>query len=387
MFFANRPAGTVFAARAAFALAGFAIASWAPLVPYIKEELSLTHLELSRIILLMGTGSIIGMLLISFFISFAGIQNALSLSAAALTGSLLLLAAMPPIHLLAPTVFIFGLTLGCVEVGGNIYGTHLEKTTKRILLPSMHGCYSLGEIIALAIICALIFLKFSIFAAIAIPSVILTGITLKALRSIGSVAIFNSDKKHKEKLFVLPKGAVIFFAFISSLIYMVEGGMLDWSGLFLLQKTDISIGFASSAYIVLIIAMAAGRFSGAYLIGKFKNYKVVLGGVSLCATALIAVYFAQNLIIIYACFMVLGFALANIMPICISLAGKQQSMPVIAAVSSISTCGYGALILGPALIGFMSELITLNGAFGALGLMSLALSFIIIYKRRLFAIA
>ena len=195
-----------------------------------------------------------------------------------------------------------------------------------------------------------------------------------------------SDKKHKEKLFVLPKGAVIFFAFISSLIYMVEGGMLDWSGLFLLQKTDISIGFASSAYIVLIIAMAAGRFSGAYLIGKFKNYKVVLGGVSLCATALIAVYFAQNLIIIYACFMVLGFALANIMPICISLAGKQQSMPVIAAVSSISTCGYGALILGPALIGFMSELITLNGAFGALGLMSLALSFIIIYKRRLFAI-
>ena len=94
MFCANRPAGTVFAARAAFALAGFAIASWAPLVPYIKEELSLTHLELSRIILLMGTGSIIGMLLISFFISFAGIQNALSLSAAALTGSLLLLAAM-----------------------------------------------------------------------------------------------------------------------------------------------------------------------------------------------------------------------------------------------------------------------------------------------------
>ena len=168
---------------------------------------------------------------------------------------------------------------------------------------------------------------------------------------------------------------------------MVEGGMLDWSGLFLLQKTDISIGFASSAYIVLIIAMAAGRFSGAYLISKFKNYKVVLGGVSLCASALIAVYFAQNLIIIYACFMVLGFALANIMPICISLAGKQQSMPVIAAVSSISTCGYGALILGPALIGFMSELITLNGAFGALGLMSLALSFIIIYKRRLFAIA
>ena len=239
MFCANRPAGTVFAARAAFALAGFAIASWAPLVPYIKEELSLTHLELSRIILLMGTGSIIGMLLISFFISFAGIQNALSLSVAALTGSLLLLAAMPPIHLLAPTVFIFGLTLGCVEVGGNIYGTHLEKTTKRILLPSMHGCYSLGEIIALAIICALIFLKFSIFAAIAIPSVILTGITLKALRSIGSIAIFNSDKKHKEKLFVLPKGAVIFFAFISSLIYMVEGGMLDWSGLFLLQKTSL----------------------------------------------------------------------------------------------------------------------------------------------------
>lgn len=388
MFFTNRPAGTVFAARAAFTLAGFSIAAWAPLVPFIKQALNLSHIELSHLILLMGAGSITGMVLISFIIRKLGIHLTLAVSAATLVGSLLFLAGMPDLTFVSPAVFIFGLTLGCVEVGGNIYGTHLEKTTGRILLPSMHGCYSLGEVMSLGTIFVLLSFDSGIFMATAIPAGICALITLYALASVkGSEPFDDKADAPAEKLFVLPKGTVMFFALVASLIYMVEGGMLDWSALFMLQKTDIDIDFASSGYIVLMLATAAGRFCGASLIRRFSSYTVVWGGVTLCAAALITVYFVSNIAVIYACFVVLGFSLANIMPVCISLAGRQNNMPLMAAVSSVSTCGYGALIIGPAFIGLLSELLTLNGAFCVLGLMTLALSGFIMSKRRLFMVA
>ena len=38
-----RPAGSVFSSRTIFALAGFAVAAWAPLVPHVKTGLALSH--------------------------------------------------------------------------------------------------------------------------------------------------------------------------------------------------------------------------------------------------------------------------------------------------------------------------------------------------------
>ena len=55
----------------------------------------------------------------------------------------------------------------------------------------------------------------------------------------------------------------------------------------------------------------------------------------------------------------LGFALvgvgcSNIVPIMFSLAGRQHEMPENVAVAAITTMGYAVVLLGPALIGFVS---------------------------------
>ena len=66
MFTLNRSLTVLKSARTCFFLLGFAIAAWAPLVPYIQKDLSLSKVELSLMILTMGLGSIIGMLIILF---------------------------------------------------------------------------------------------------------------------------------------------------------------------------------------------------------------------------------------------------------------------------------------------------------------------------------
>ncbi|MBO8416473.1 MAG: hypothetical protein IAB19_08850 [Proteobacteria bacterium] len=380
----KRPAGTIFSARALFALAGFAVAAWAPLVPYVKAELNLSHLELSHLILLMGSGSIIGMICISLFLRYIPMKWIFAAAAVTINAALLSCILINDYSQAAIAIFSFGFALGILEVGGNIYASYLEDKLRLILLPSMHGCYSVGEIGALITAVVLLGLNLGFIAALFVPCALLS---LTVLSTLGTIKFSPADFKGQKKssALVIPKGAVLMFALVSSLIYMVEGGMLDWSALFLLQKTDIPLNFASSGYVVLVTAMAASRFAGAYLIGRFKTYKVLSVSVLLCALSLIAVFFIDHLLLLYVCFLVLGLSLANVMPICISLAGKQKSMPVLAAISAVSTCGYGALIVGPALIGYLAEHLTLNGAFFTLGLAVLALTVLICATPKVFS--
>ncbi len=383
-FNANRPAGTIFSSRALFALAGFAVAAWAPLVPHVKAELQLSHIELSHYILLMGSGSIVGMALISVMLRHFSLRSIMGAAIVLLNAALYICVQLPNRELTAAALFGFGLGLGLLEVGGNIFASYLEEKYGRILLSSMHGCYSVGEIAALGTAITLLGMNFSFYSAILAPTLALS---LGVLTTLPYMSLKPTDYKHESSGFSLPKGTVLLFALVASLIYMVEGGMLDWSALFLLQKTDIELQFASSGYIVLITAMAASRFAGAYLIGRFSTFTVLSVSVFVCALALLTIYFVHNLYLIYACFLALGLAIANIMPICISLAGRQHSMPVLAAISSVSTCGYGALIIGPALIGYLAEHLTLSGAFFTLGVAVLLLTLLIRVKRASFSIS
>lgn len=380
---ANRPAATVFSARAVFALAGFAVAAWAPLAPHVKAELNLTHAELSHYILLMGTGSIVGMAAITPLLRRLMLRAVLTAAALLLLGGLALCIALPSRPMAAAAIFSFGFGLGILEVGGNIYAAYLEQRWKRTLLSSMHGCYSAGEIAALCLAMLLLTFDFSLYAAIFAPTAILALGALSSLRHLDFDAQAYSGST--DSSYALPRGVVLLFALVSSLIYMVEGGMLDWSALLLLQKTDIELALASSGYIILITAMAGARFAGSYALQRFGTFKVLSVSVLCCALALIGLFWVHSLPAIYACFMVLGISIANIMPICISLSGRQRSMPVLAAISAVSTCGYGALIIGPALIGYLAEHLTLNGAFCALGCAVLGLSALVSVKRRAFS--
>ena len=76
--------------------------------------------------------------------------------------------------------------------------------------------------------------------------------------------------------------------------------------------------------------------------------------------------------------------MSNVLPIVISLSGRQNKMSAVAAISSVSSCGYGALIVGPALIGFVAERSSLNYAMLILGCIGILVVLIAIKTVRAF---
>jgi hypothetical protein len=62
-------------------------------------------------------------------------------------------------------------------------------------------------------------------------------------------------------------------------------------------------------------------------------------------------------------FLLIGLGAANLVPVFFSRAGRQTIMPAGLAVAAVTTAGYAGILVGPALMGFVSDATSLPTAF------------------------
>jgi MFS family permease len=80
-------------------------------------------------------------------------------------------------------------------------------------------------------------------------------------------------------------------------------------------------------------------------------------------------------------FALVGVGLANAVPVLFSTAGQMKDFPPSVGVAMVATLGYGGLLLGPPLIGFGGEILSLRAMLGLL--IGFALIIIILSQRAL----
>ena len=71
-------------------------------------------------------------------------------------------------------------------------------------------------------------------------------------------------------------------------------------------------------------------------------------------------------------FLLMGFGFALIMPLSMSAAARISGESAGRAIAGVATFGYGGLLLGPPIIGFLADAVGFSVAFGAIGLLALA---------------
>ncbi|EGH43789.1 major facilitator transporter, partial [Pseudomonas syringae pv. pisi str. 1704B] len=86
--------------RIAFFIAGFSVASWAPLVPYVKQRMGLDEGTLGLLLLCLGVGSIISMPLAGALVARFGCRRLLVCSTLLICLCLPLLATISSLPLL-----------------------------------------------------------------------------------------------------------------------------------------------------------------------------------------------------------------------------------------------------------------------------------------------
>ena len=113
--------------------------------------------------------------------------------------------------------------------------------------------------------------------------------------------------------------------------------------------------------------MTSVRLLGNKIVTKFGRRKtVVTGAVAVCLGFVIAAI-VESQIGMMVGFALVGLGAGNIVPQLVSFTGSIKGMKVQSAISLINALGYSGVLLGPVIIGHVSNMSSLEVSFEVLG--------------------
>ena len=356
----------VHAARAFFFIGGFGTATWAPLVPLLRERLMVGDDVLGMLLLCIGVGSLLTMPLSGALAMRLGCRRVVMTASILFAAILLLVSCVDALSLAVPIVLIFGAVMGCIDVVVNIVAVLVEKGIGRRIMSGMHAFWSLGGFAGAGLYGVWVgLLGLTPFQSTAIAAGLILLLTVVFGRHLIPYGGGGGA------LLALPRGIIVFVGMTAFIAFLSEGAVMDWGGVYLTTVRGMDLALAGTGYSVFSAAMLTMRFLGDRVVQRIGALPVAVGGALLAFGGILLVMFAPVDALLYVGFFAIGIGSANIVPVFFSLMGRQNVMPVSAAVSAVSTMGYLGILAGPAAIGFVSSLTTLQTAFAMLAALSI----------------
>jgi MFS family permease len=123
-----------------------------------------------------------------------------------------------------------------------------------------------------------------------------------------------------------------------------------------------------------MIMMATGRFVADYLISKIGRKRLLQICGAMISTGLFTAVFFPYLISCTIAFMLVGLGVSSIVPTVYSAAGRHPTIPAGIALATVSSVGFLGFLMGPPLIGYISELAGLRYSFAVIGVFGIGIT-------------
>jgi predicted MFS family arabinose efflux permease len=359
------------ATQAAFFIAGFGTAAWAPLVPYAKTRLGLDAGALGALLLCLGVGSIVTMPIAGALTARFGCRRVLCGAGLLIAATLPLLATIGNAPLLGLTLAVFGAGFGGFEVAANLQAVLVEQRAQQPVMSGFHALFSVGGLAGAGGVTTLLWAGLSPLAA-ALGAVV---VILAVLAAAGGHFLADRGEAGAPVL-AFPRGPVFGIGVLCFIVFLAEAAMLDWSALVMTILHGVPRARAGLGYAAFAIAMALGRLIGDRLVRAVGGPAILAGGGSCAAIGLCLAVFAPDGTVALGGFALVGLGASNIVPVLFSAVGRQTRMPPALAVAGVSTIGTSGILTGPALIGFVAQATSLSFAFVCVAglMMAVALS-------------
>ncbi|NDY90255.1 MFS transporter [Ideonella livida] len=367
----DRP-GTRWATRLGFLVAGFGMACWAPLVPVLQQRLGLSAGALGLLMLCMGLGSVASMVAAGWWSARHGPRPVILSSGLSLALCVPLLAAVQQPWQLGLALAAFGASVGALDVAINVHAAAVERAAGRPLMAGFHAQFSLGGFLGAGLM--------TWFLAVFLPGLgaLASALPAAALMALAMLLAWQHllqtpGTTQPVPLLAWPRGPVRLLAALAGLCFLVEGAVLDWGGLFILQQGLASPAQAGLGYVLFSLAMTAGRLAGDAASTRLGDRRLLQAGGLLAAAGFGLLLLAPWAPLALAGFAAIGLGAANLVPVLFRRTGVQTQMPVPLAIAAVSTTGYAGVLLGPAAVGAVAQFTSLGAAFWGLGLLLLPL--------------
>ncbi|KAA9353223.1 MFS transporter [Larkinella humicola] len=357
-----------------FLVCGLGMSSWAPLIPLAKDRLALNDANLGLLLLLLGGGSMLMMPTSGWLVNRFGSRRVMAGAGLVMALVLPLLLILSSTTAMAVTLFVFGSSIGTIDVAMNAHGVQVQNLFGKPIMSSLHGLFSVGGLFGSLGLGFLMKLGLNPVYAIVSIAVLMILITLTQYKNLfpleteqQAIARFSPPDEGSTagiRRFSGLRAPVLYLGLLCFAVFLAEGAILDWSAIFLRDIKGIAPEFAGAGYAAFSIAMAAMRLAGDKLVARLKSKTVVVGGSLIGAAGLVLAVWSPWVAGAMAGFVLVGLGAANIVPVFFSEAGRLPGIPPTTSLPAITTIGYTGLLTGPALLGFIAQHFSLSTAFG-----------------------
>ena len=350
---------------ALFFLQPMVIGAWLALIPVVKENLGLTKLELSFALLGMPIAVLVALQVAGALVGRVGVRRVMVLIFPLQgAGALLPLIAGNQAWLFA-ALLVFGASHAFMEVGLNVYAGRIEKRAARHVMNRCHGFWALGLMSgsALATAGAGVIPGVAAMILIAVLSCGVGILAARALPQVGGEGAGHSPPRRRLNQMPPALAAIGFFMFV---VTLAEGAMSDWSAIYLSETQGIDITDAGIAVTIFAGFMAAGRFSGDWLKGRFGALMLARVSVLVAALGLGCLVTPLPLAFTFIGLALVGLGVASGYPLGVSAVAALDDIHEAGNVAIMSTCALTGFLVGPPLIGFLSDAFGIRAGFAAL---------------------
>lgn len=353
---------------------GLCFSSWASRIPNIKTSLGLGDAAWGTLLLMIPIGQVCGMTLSGLLIHKLGSKTILPIAVVFYNISLVSIGIAPNEYTLIISLVIFGFFGNFCNISVNTQAVNVEARYDKPIMASFHGGWSLagltGAVVGLLMTASGIQ---PVYHFISIAVVCIAGMTwnrkylLPDIKKEKNTAEIENKKKNKPEHFLFLLGLVAFCGMAA------EGAMADWSGLYLHDVVGIRESLAPLGLTAYMITMAAGRFVVDKATERWGRQRVVQTGGALISIGLfLAVAYPHPVVTIIA-FMIIGMGTSSIVPTVYSVAGKETKISTSYALTIVSSVSFLGFLVGPPLIGYISQATNLRYSYGVIGIFGICI--------------
>ncbi len=416
---------------------GLGIGAWATAIPPLKQALALSDASLSLALLALAAGAVCCMPLSGRLVPrVGGTAAATRLAGLAFAVLLPLPLWVDSLPLLMLATLLLGGANGLLDVAMNAHASTVERRWGAAIMSSFHAAFSLGGLAGTGIGAALLYFD-TPTAWLLLPTALFalalvltaagrldadTAVAPLSNAGIGAAVDHNRAASEASAAAAMPAAtakattgttvptgamtgadadaaaiahgapapspaaarsarlAVAGLAAIALLCFLVEGAMVDWSGLYL-TSTGATAAAAAAGFAAFSCTMVLGRLLGDRVVRHCGSRQVIVGGAALAALGLGLAGALPATGAILAGYAMAGLGLSNVVPAIFSAAGRTGSSAA-AGIAMVASIGYAGLLAGPPLIGAVAANWSLRAGVGVMAAAALCAALLTLAVRR-----
>lgn len=353
-----------FAVSIIFFVNGTGFASWVPHIPAVQNKFSLSESALGLCLLSIAAGALISMPITGWLISRFGSRVILRFISVIYCLVLPLMVATSLLPFFILSLFLFGASNGSMDVAMNAHGVMVEKKLGKTIMSSFHGLFSLGGLVGASLAGIMLSVGFTPTQHVLMMSVLLLILLIVVLPNLlPKQQELVEMQESQGPIFVRPKGPLLSLGLIAFFILMVEGAMADWTAIYISDLPQTTNALAAAGFAAFSLTMAIGRLTGDFVIRRIGKSMVVRYGILISASGLLISSLTSSPLLAIIGFAMVGMGLSNAIPVIFGSAGNIPGVEPGKGIAAVTTSGYTGFLVGPPLIGFTADMITLSGSF------------------------